>query len=438
MAKFVETIKNIFKIEELKNRIIYTLLLVLVYRLGCYILIPGLDPAVLKGGISGTQEGLVGLLNMFSGGAFGNASIFALGVMPYISASIVVQLLGMFVPSFRKMQMEGESGRRKMNQITRYLTIAILAIQGPAYVTGMIPRNAIAVGWSSFTFNIVSTIILMAGTMFVMWLGERITDRGIGNGISLIIMIGIVARLPYALMAEFQEKLSTNNGGLLLLIVELVLWFFVIVAAIALVQAVRRVPVQYAKRVIGNKQYGGVRQYIPLKINAAGVMPIIFAQALMLFPLIFSRWDATRGLAATLGNYQGFWYNFIFFILIVVFTYFYTAVTVNPTMMSESMKRDGGFIPGVKPGKKTVEYLDGIMSKVTFPGSIFLGIIAILPAIARIFGVTNAFASFYGGTSLLILVGVVLDTLQQVESYLLMRHYDGLMKTGRLSGRSGM
>jgi preprotein translocase subunit SecY len=394
---------------------------------------------------SNTQEGLVGLLNMFSGGAFGNASIFALGVMPYISASIVIQLLGVFVPYFRKLQMEGESGRKKMNQMTRWLTILIICIQGPAYMAAVhnqIPAAAFVavnqLGWSNFMFNLVSTIILMAGSMFVMWLGERITDRGIGNGISLIIMIGIVARLPYALMAEFQEKLSTNNGGLLLLIVELVLWFFVIVAAIALVQAVRRVPVQYAKRVIGNKQYGGVRQYIPLKINAAGVMPIIFAQALMLFPLIFSRWDATRGLAATLGNYEGIWYNLIFFILIVIFTYFYTAVTVNPTMMSESMKRDGGFIPGVKPGKKTVEYLDGIMSKVTLPGSIFLGFIAILPAGARVLGVTNAFASFYGGTSLLILVGVVLDTLQQVESYLLMRHYDGLMKTGRLSGRSGM
>ena len=438
MAKFVETITNIFKIEELKKRIIYTLLLVLVYRLGCYILLPGLDPEVLKGGISGTQEGLVGLLNMFSGGAFGNASIFALGVMPYISASIVVQLLGMFVPSFRKMQMEGESGRRKMNQITRYLTIAILAIQGPAYVTGMIPRNAIAVGWSSFVFNLVSTVILMAGTMFVMWLGERITDRGIGNGISLIIMIGIVARLPYALTAEFGEKFTTTNGGPLILVVELVALFLVFIAAIALVQAVRRVPVQYAKRIVGNRQYGGVRQYIPLKINAAGVMPIIFAQALMLFPLIFSRWDATRGLAATLGNYTGFWYNLIFGILVVIFTYFYTAVTVNPTMMAEDMKKNGGFIPGVKPGKKTVEYLDSIMSKVTLPGSIFLALIAILPAFARILGVTDAFASFYGGTSLLILVGVVLDTLQQIESYLLMRHYDGLMKTGRLSGRSGM
>ena len=445
MKKFIETIKNIFKIEELRKRLVYTFLLILVYRFGCFVVLPGIDASMLANLQSRTQEGLVGLLNMFSGGAFGNASIFALGVMPYISASIVIQLLGVFVPYFRKLQMEGESGRKKMNQMTRWLTIAIICIQGPAYMASIhsqIPAAAFVavnqLGWSNFMFNIVSTIVLMAGTMFVMWLGERITDRGIGNGISLIIMIGIVARLPYALLAEIQEKLSTNNGGLLLLIVEIVIWFFVVVAAIALVQAVRRVPVQYAKRVIGNRQYGGVRQYIPLKINAAGVMPIIFAQALMLFPLIFSRWDATRGLAATLGNYRGFWYNLIFFILIVVFTYFYTAVTVNPTMMAESMKRDGGFIPGVKPGKKTVEYLDGIMSKVTLPGSIFLGIIAILPAIAGIFGVNNSFASFYGGTSLLILVGVVLDTLQQVESYLLMRHYDGLMKTGRLSGRSGM
>lgn len=439
MAKFVETITNIFKIEELKKRIIYTLLLVLVYRLGCYILLPGLDPEVLKGGISGTQEGLVGLLNMFSGGAFGNASIFALGVMPYISASIVVQLLGMFVPSFRKMQMEGESGRRKMNQITRYLTIAILAIQGPAYITGMIPRNAIAVGWSSFMFNIVSTIILMAGTMFVMWLGERITDRGIGNGISLIIMIGIVARLPYALAAEIGQKITGSGvGGPLILVVELVVWFLVIIAAIAIVQAVRKVPVQYAKRVIGNKQYGGVRQYLPLKINAAGVMPIIFAQALMMFPMLLGRWDATRGIAAAFSSYTNVWYNIVFAFLVIVFTYFYTAVTVNPTMMAEDMKKNGGFIPGVKPGKKTAEYIDSIMSRITLPGSIALAFIAIMPAFANIFGINNQFASFFGGTSLLITVGVVLDTLQQIESYLLMRHYDGLMKTGRLTGRSGM
>ena len=439
MAKFVETIKNIYKIEELRTRIGYTLLLVLVYRLGCYILLPGLDPAVLKGGISGTQEGLVGLLNMFSGGAFGNASIFALGVMPYISASIVVQLLGMFVPSFRKMQMEGESGRRKMNQITRYLTIAILAIQGPAYVVGMIPRNAIAVGWSSFVFNLVSTIILMAGTMFVMWLGERITDRGIGNGISLIIMIGIVARLPYALVAEITQKFTGNGvGGPLILVVEIVVWFLVIIAAIALVQAVRKVPVQYAKRVIGNKQYGGVRQYLPLKINAAGMMPIIFAQALMMFPMLLGRWDATRGIAAAFSSYTNVWYNIVFAFLVIVFTYFYTAVTVNPTMMAEDMKKNGGFIPGVKPGKKTAEYIDRIMDRITLPGSFALAFIAILPAFANIFGINNQFASFFGGTSLLITVGVVLDTLQQIESYLLMRHYDGLMKTGRLTGRSGM
>ena len=443
--KFIETIKNIFKIEELRKRIAYTVALLLVYRLGCFIVLPGIDASMLATLQSNSNQGLVGLLNMFSGGAFGNASIFALGVMPYISASIVIQLLGVFVPYFRKLQMEGESGRKKMNQMTRVLTIIVICIQAPAYLASVhsqIPADAFVavrnLGWSGFVFNLVSTLVLMAGSMFVMWLGERITDRGIGNGISIIIMIGIVARLPYALTAEITEKVTTTNGGVLLLIIELVFWFFVIVAAIALVQAVRKVPVQYAKRVIGNRQYGGVRQYIPLKINAAGVMPIIFAQALMLFPILFSRWDATRGLAATLGNYTGFWYNFLFALMVIIFTYFYTAVTVNPTMMAEDMKRNGGFIPGVKPGKKTVEYLDAIMSRVTLPGSIALAFIAILPALAMILGVSNSFASFYGGTSLLILVGVVLDTLQQVEGYLLMRHYDGLMKTGRLSGRSGM
>ena len=445
MKRFFETIQNIFKIEELRKRLGYTLLLIIIYRLGCFVVLPGIDATMLAKLQSSASEGLVGLLNMFSGGAMGNASIFALGVMPYISASIVVQLLGVFVPYFRKLQTEGESGRQKMNQITRYLTILIICIQGPAYIASLhaqIPAAAFTavnnLGWSNFMYNMVATAILMAGSMFIMWLGERITDRGIGNGISLIIMIGIVARLPYAITAEFGEKFSTTSGGALFFVVELLVWFFVIVAAVALVQAVRRVPVQYAKRVIGNRQYGGVRQYIPLKINAAGVMPIIFAQALMLFPILFSRWDATRGLAATLGNYTGFWYNFIFFILIIIFTYFYTAVTVNPTQMAEDMKRNGGFIPGVKPGKKTVEYLDSIMSKVTLPGSIFLGFISILPAFAILLGVNNQFASFFGGTSLLILVGVVLDTLQQIESYLLMRHYDGLMKTGRLSGRSGM
>lgn len=445
MKKFIQTIQNIFKIEELRKRIGYTCLLLLVYRLGCYIVLPGIDASMLARFQSETQEGLVGLLNMFSGGAFGNASIFALGVMPYISASIVIQLLGVFLPYFRKLQMEGESGRKKLNQMTRVLTILIICIQGPAYMAALhnqIPGAAFVavnqLGWSNFAFNLVSILILMAGSMFVMWLGERITDRGIGNGISIIIMIGIVARLPYALMAEIGEKLTTTNGGLLLLIIEFLIWFFVLVAAILLVQGVRRVPVQYAKRVVGNRQYGGVRQYIPLKINAAGVMPIIFAQALMLFPILFSRFDATRGLAATLSNYTGFWYNFLFAALVIIFTYFYTSVTVNPTMMAEDMKKNGGFIPGVKPGKKTVDYLDDIMTKITLPGSVFLALIAILPAFAMMAGINNQFASFFGGTSLLIMVGVVLDTLQQIESYLLMRHYDGLMKTGRLTGRSGM
>ena len=446
MKKLIQTIKNIFKIEELRTRILYTLGLLVIYRLGSFIVLPGIDSAQLASLQQSSSEGLVGLLNMFSGGAFGNASIFALGVMPYISASIVIQLLGIFVPYFRKLQMEGESGRRKMNQYTRFLTIAIICIQGPAYMANLhqqIPASAFVavnqLGWSNFWFNLVSTFILLGGTMFVMWLGERITDRGLGNGISLIIMVGIIARLPFAFTAEFFEKWSANaGGGLLIFIVELVLLFFVFVLGIALLQAVRKVPVQYAKRVIGNKQYGGVRQYIPLKLNAAGVMPIIFAQALMLFPLIFSQFDATRGFAATMSNYTGIWYNLTFFILVVLFTYFYTAVTVNPTMMAEEMRKNGGFVPGVKPGKKTAEYIDTIMSRVTLPGSIFLGLIAILPAFAMLCGVNNQFASFYGGTSLLILVGVVLDTLQQIESHLLMRHYDGLMKTGRLKGRSGM
>ena len=446
MKKLIQTIKNIFKIEELRTRILYTLGLLVIYRLGSFIVLPGIDSAQLANLQQSSSEGLVGLLNMFSGGAFGNASIFALGVMPYISASIVIQLLGIFVPYFRKLQMEGESGRRKMNQYTRFLTIAIICIQGPAYMANLhqqIPASAFVavnqLGWGSFWFNLVSTIILLGGTRFVMWLGERITDRGIGNGISLIIMVGIIARLPFAFTAEFLEKVSSNvGGGLLIFIVELVILFFVFIAGIALLQAVRKVPVQYAKRVIGNKQYGGVRQYIPLKLNAAGVMPIIFAQALMLFPLIFSQFDATRGFAATMSNYTGFWYNITFFILVVLFTYFYTAVTVNPTMMAEEMRKNGGFVPGVKPGKKTAEYIDTIMSRVTLPGAIFLGFIAILPAFAMLCGVNNQFASFYGGTSLLILVGVVLDTLQQIESHLLMRHYDGLMKTGRLKGRSGM
>lgn len=439
MKRFIETIKNIFKIEELRTRIVYTILLLLVYRLGSYVVLPGIDPTQLANLKSQASTGLLGLLDMFSGGAFGNASIFALGVMPYISASIVIQLLGVMVPYFQRMQREGESGRRKMNQWTRYLTIVILLLQGPAYITNMhaqLPASAFLV--SGFSYNIFATLVLIAGTMFIMWLGERITDRGLGNGISLIIMVGIIARLPFALFAEAAQRFSQTNGGILMFIIEILILFFIFVASIALVQGVRRIPVQYAKRVVGNKQYGGVRQYIPLKINAAGVMPIIFAQAIMMFPLLLSRFDASRGLAATLSDFTGFWYNFIFAFLVIVFTYFYTAVTVNPNMMAEEMKKNGGFIPGVKPGKKTAEYLDAVMTRITLPGSIFLAIVAILPAFAMMFGINNQFAQFYGGTSLLILVGVVLDTLQQIESYLLMRHYDGLMKTGRLKGRSGM
>ena len=452
MKKLIQTIKNIFKIEELRKRIVYTLLLLIVYRLGSFVVLPGIDAGVLAKAQEfndATSTGLMGLLNMFSGGAFGNASIFALGVMPYISASIVIQLLGIFVPYFRRLQMEGESGRRKMNQYTRYLTIVIVLIQGFAYMKALPAQvNAAALaeaghgnvfayeelGMSTFMFNLVSVALLLGGTMFVMWLGERITDRGIGNGISLIIMIGIIARLPHAFLGEITMKFSGMGGGPLALIVELVVMFFIFVAAIALVQAVRKVPVQYAKRVIGNKQYGGVRQYIPMKINAAGVMPIIFAQALMMIPMLFPG----TGFAAVMGNYTGFWYNFTFALLVIAFTYFYTAVTINPTMMAEEIRKNNGFIPGVKPGRKTAEFLDSIMSRVTLPGSIFLALIAILPAFATMLGIEPSFASFFGGTSLLILVGVVLDTLQQIESHLLMRHYDGLMKTGRLQGRSGM
>ena len=437
MKKLITTIKNIFKIEELRKRILYTLALVAVYRLGSFIVLPGIDAALISGSNLESQAsgGLIGLLNMFSGGAFGHASIFALGIMPYISASIVIQLLGIMVPYFQRLQREGESGRRKMTQYTRYLTILILIFQGPAYVVNLhlqLPNDAfLASGW---WFNVTSTIILLAGTMFVMWLGERITDRGIGNGISLIIMVGIVARLPFALVAEIGTRFTQNQGGIIMFIVEMICLFVVFVACIALVQGVRKIPVQYAKRIIGNKQYGGQRQYIPLKINAAGVMPIIFAQALIMIPLLFTGFAGSTAL----NNQYGFWYNFIFAALVMIFTYFYTAVTVNPKNMADDMKKNGGFIPGIKPGKKTAEYLDTIMSRITLPGSFFLAIVAILPTLAVLaFGVDRQFGQFYGGTSLLILVGVILDTLQQIESHLLMRHYDGLMKTGKLKGRSG-
>ncbi len=439
MKKFIDTLKNIFRIEDLRKRILFTLAILLVYRLGCYVVIPGVDPSQLSDLQAQASEGLMGLLNMFSGGAFGNAAIFGLGVMPYISASIVVQLLGMMVPYFQRLQREGESGRRKINQITRYLTIIILCFQAPAYLANLhmqLPATAFMI--KGVYFTIFSTIVLMSGTMFVMWLGERITDRGLGNGVSLIIMVGIIARMPFAIISEFGSRFSQQAGGLIMFVVEIVILFLVFVATIALVQGVRKIPVQYAKRIVGNKQYGGVRQYIPLKVNAAGVMPIIFAQALMFLPMIFSKFEATSAIAVAFSNYTGFWYNLLFGLLVVAFTYAYTAVTVNPTNMAEEMKKNGGFIPGVKPGKQTAGYIDSIMSRITLPGSIFLALVAIMPAFAMKLGISNQFAQFFGGTSLLILVGVVLDTLQQIESHLLSRHYDGLMKTGRLKGRSGM
>ena len=448
MKKIIQTLRNIFQIEELRQRILYTLGIILIYRLGSYITLPGIDPNELTAISNQTKDGLLGLLNMFSGGAFSHASIFALGVMPYISASIVIQLLGLAVPYFQKLQKEGESGRKKLNQITRYLTIAVTALQAPGYIANLInqsPNSILLVnpGSNSPTtfFWVSSVIILVAGTMFVMWLGERITDKGIGNGISLIIMIGIIARLPFALAGEFVSRMEEKGGGLVFFVLEIAVLIGVILVTILLVQGTRKIPVQYAKRIVGNKQYGGVRQYIPLKVNAAGVMPIIFAQAIMFLPLTiagFARSESLTGFAAAFTDINSFWYNFVFAILIIVFTYFYTAITVNHNQMAEDMKKNGGFIPGVKPGKKTAEFIDNVMSKITLPGSIFLAFVAIMPAIVRLFGVSSQFAQFYGGTSLLILVGVVLDTLQQIESHLLMRHYDGLMKSGRIKGRTSI
>jgi len=438
MRKFIETLKNIYRIEELRKRILYTLWIVLVYRLGSFVVLPGIDPTKLGALKRQTADGVLGFIDMFSGGAFSHASIFALGIMPYISASIVVQILAMVVPYFQRLQKEGESGFRKINQITRYLTVLILLLQAPGYLANLhFQLDASAFALQGWFFTITSTIILIGGTMFVMWLGERITEKGIGNGISLIIMIGIIARLPFALAAEFFSRAEEMAGGLVMFLVELVVLFVVFMFSIFLVQGTRRIPVQYAKRIVGNRQYGGARQYIPIKVNAAGVMPIIFAQAIMVLPVMFTRYDSTgaSGFVSAMTDITGFWYNVVLALLIIVFTYLYTAITINPNMMADDMKRNGGFIPGVKPGRKTVEFLYTIISRVTLPGAIFLAFIAIMPSFAVMFGVDQQFAQFYGGTSLLILVGVVLDTLQQIESHLLMRHYDGLMKSGRIKGR---
>lgn len=437
MKKIIETVKNIWRIEDLKSRILITLLFVAIYRFGSFIVLPGIDPSPsgLQGLRDQTGEGLMSLLNMFSGGAFSNASVFALGIMPYISASIVIQLLAMAVPYFQKMQREGESGRRKINQYTRWLTLAILVFQAPAYLfnlhsmVGGAFRVEMGVG-----FIISSTIILAAGSMFILWLGERITDKGIGNGVSLIIMIGIIARLPIAFGQELATALEgSQGGGLIKFLIEIIALLMVMAVAILLVKAVRKIPVQYAKRVDGNKQFGGARQYIPLKLFAANVMPIIFAQAIMFLPsMIITNMETTNPVLLSLQNQTGVGYNILFVLLIIAFTYFYTAITLNPVQMAEDMKRNNGFIPGVKPGKNTADYLDTVMSRILLPGSLLIAVIAILPAFVGFFGVTQEFAQFFGGTSLLILVGVVMDTLQQIESHMLVRRYDGLLNSGHV------
>lgn len=440
MKKLFTTIQNIFRIEDLRKRIINTLVLLVAYRIGTFIVIPGIDPMRLDAlNSANPASGFLGLIDTFAGGAFARASVFALGIMPYISASIVVQLLTVAVPAFQKMQKEGEDGRQKMNQITRYLTIAITAVQAFAFIFNFQKTKGEAIVMDGGLFIFSAIAILVAGTMFTMWLGERITDRGLGNGISLIIMVGIISKLPFSLLAEMAAK-NAGGGGLFMFIVEMVFWLLVILSVVLLVQGTRRIPVQYAKRIVGNKQYGGVRQYLPLKVNAAGVMPIIFAQALMFLPgylpMIFPNSPGIRNFFSSFGDITSWTYNLTFFLMIVFFTYFYTAITVNPSQIADDLKRNGGFVPGVKPGRKTANFIDGIMSRITLPGAIYLGLVAVFPAIAMKLGVNNQFAQFYGGTSLLIMVGVVLDTLQQIESHLLMRHYDGLMKSGRIKGRS--
>lgn len=442
MKRFIDTIKNIWAITELREKILLTLGLLLIYRLGSNVVLPGIDTESLTGLQSQADGGLIGILDAFTGGAFSNASILALGIMPYISASIVIQLLGMAVPSIQKMQKEGESGRRKLNQITRILTIAITMAQAPGYIANIMAQG-VAVNIAPQLFWTQSIIVLTAGTVFAMWLGERITDKGVGNGISLLIMVGIIASLPQAFLQEFVSKMERSGGGLVLFIVEIAALLIVILLSVGLVQAVRRVPVQYAKRTTGGRTFTGnmARQYIPLKVNAAGVMPIIFAQAIMFIPITVLSYSGLESgnatwLVSMFSDIQGFWYNLVFALLIILFTYFYTAIQVNTNQMAEDLKRNGGFVPGIKPGKATAEFLDTVLSRITLPGSIFLAILAILPAFAMTAGVNTQFAYFYGGTSLLIMVGVVLDTLQQIESYLLNRHYDGLMKNGKLKGRA--
>ncbi len=439
--KFIDTIKNIWKIEELKNRILVTLGLLLVYRFGAQVVLPGVDASELANLGTQTQDGLLGLLNAFTGGAFANASVFALGIMPYISASIVVQLMGIAIPYLQKLQKEGESGRKKINQITRWLTIAITLVQGPGYIYNLfatLPPEAFVLQ-NQTVFVVSSVIILTTGCIFAMWLGEKITDKGIGNGISLLIMVGIIATLPQSFVQNFSSRVSGDGGGMIMVLIELVIWFVIILASVLLVMAVRQIPVQYARRTASGgyeKNVFGSRQYIPLKLNASGVMPIIFAQAIMFVPGLIagniSESETAQGITAAFSDIFGLWYNIVFALLIIVFTYFYTAITVPTNKMADDLKRSGGFIPGIRPGSETAEYLDKIMSQITLPGSIFLALIAIFPAIAvKLLNVQQGWALFFGGTSLLIMVGVAIDTMQQVNSYLLNRHYDGLMKSGK-------
>ena len=443
MKKFIEALKNCWKVEDLRQRLLITILFVAIYRFGSFVVLPGINPSQLDTLQKQTSGGLMSLLDMFSGGAFSNASIFALGIMPYISASIVMQLLAVAVPYFQKMQREGESGRKKINWYTRALTVVILLFQAPSYLINlkMQAEGALASGISWSVFMIPATIILAAGSMFVLWLGERITDKGVGNGISLIIMIGIIARMPQAFIQEAGSRLEAiAGGGLVMFIVEILVLYAIVCAAILLVQGTRKVPVQYAKRVVGNKQYGGARQYVPLKLFAANVMPIIFAQALMFIPLALVRYQSENAsyVVQSLMDNRSLLYNIIYVTLIIAFTYFYTAITLNPTQMAEDMKRNNGFIPGIKPGKDTADYIDTVMSRLTLPGSLFIAFIAVMPALAGLLNVQQGFSQFFGGTSLLILVGVVIDTLQQIESYLMMRHYDGLLNSGHTRNAAGV
>lgn len=444
MKRLISTFRNIWSIQELRDKILLTLGLLLVYRLGSNVVLPGIDPTSLTNLQSQASEGLIGILNAFSGGAFANASVLALGIMPYISASILLQLLGLAVPSIQKMQKDGESGRRKLNQITRYVTIAVALLQAPGYITNLMYQG-VGLTLPTSTFWTLALLTLTAGTIFAMWLGERITDKGIGNGISLLIMIGIIAQLPQSFLQEYVKQVSEAGGGIVVFLLELVALYLVILFAIAITQAVRQVPLEYAKRVAGASGDSAPRSigrsYLPIRVNTAGVMPIIFAQALMFIPITVLQYsgagtDTMPWLVDIFGNIQGFWYNFIFAALILVFTFFYTAIQFNTSQIAEDLRRSGGFVPGVKPGADTAEYLDQILSRITLPGAIALAFLAILPSLANIANLTPQWANFYGGTSLLIMVGVILDTLMQVESYLLNSHYDGLMEGSRMKGRS--